>query len=111
MRANSSASGTFTLRSSKSKSKDPPEHIGLLSAPPVPLNPDGSPRAPFKRTYSSNSIKVRSVEVNPGSFQKVKLLGRGDVGKVYLVREKKTEKLYAMKGKRFHTSSVILLFV
>jgi protein-serine/threonine kinase len=26
------------------------------------------------------------------------MLGRGDVGKVYLVREKKTGKLYAMKG-------------
>lgn len=100
-RANSSASGTFSLRS-KSKSKDPPEHIGLLSATPVPLGPDGQTRAPFRRTYSSNSIKVRSVEVNPSSFQKVKLLGRGDVGKVYLVREKKTEKLFAMKGGCFY---------
>lgn len=27
------------------------------------------------------------------------MLGRGDVGKVYLVREKKTGKLYAMKGR------------
>lgn len=26
------------------------------------------------------------------------MLGKGDVGKVYLVREKKTEKLFAMKG-------------
>lgn len=32
------------------------------------------------------------------SFQKIKLLGKGDVGKVYLVREKKTDKLFAMKG-------------
>lgn len=56
-------------------------------------------RAAFRRTYSSNSIKVRSVEVRPSSFQKVKMLGRGDVGKVYLVREKKTDKLFAMKGK------------
>jgi serine/threonine protein kinase len=38
------------------------------------------------------------VEVEPASFQKIKLLGRGDVGKVFLVREKKTGKLYAMKG-------------
>jgi len=38
------------------------------------------------------------VEVGPTSFQKIKLLGRGDVGKVFLVREKKTGKLYAMKG-------------
>ena len=52
----------------------------------------------FRRTYSSNSIKLKSVEVSPSSFQKIKLLGKGDVGKVYLVREKKTDKLFAMKG-------------
>lgn len=52
----------------------------------------------FRRTYSSNSIKVRNVEVGPGSFDKVKLIGKGDVGKVYLVREKKSSRLYAMKG-------------
>ncbi|KAB5593854.1 Protein-serine/threonine kinase [Ceratobasidium theobromae] len=60
-------------------------------------NADGMGRAQFRRTYSSNSIKIRSVEVGPSSFQKVKLLGRGDVGKVYLVREKKSDKLFAMK--------------
>ena len=26
------------------------------------------------------------------------MLGKGDVGRVYLVREQKTDKLYAMKG-------------
>ena len=53
----------------------------------------------FRRTYSSNSIKVRNVEVGPASFDKIKLIGKGDVGKVYLVREKKSSRLYAMKGK------------
>ncbi|KAM0119263.1 serine/threonine protein kinase, AGC [Aspergillus fumigatus] len=53
--------------------------------------------AAFRRTYSSNSIKVRNVEVGPSSFDKIKLIGKGDVGKVYLVREKKTSRLYAMK--------------
>ena len=38
------------------------------------------------------------MEVGPSSFQKIKMLGRGDVGKVYLVREKKSSKLFAMKG-------------
>ena len=52
----------------------------------------------MRRTYSSNSIKVRNVEVGPGSFEKIKLLGKGDVGKVYLVKEKKSNRLYAMKG-------------
>ncbi|EIM21781.1 Pkinase-domain-containing protein [Wallemia mellicola CBS 633.66] len=51
----------------------------------------------FRRTYSSNSIKTKQVEVTPASFQKIKLLGKGDVGKVYLVREKKSANLYAMK--------------
>lgn len=55
----------------------------------------------FRRTYSSNSIKVRNVEVGPSSFDKIKLIGKGDVGKVYLVREKKSGRLYAMKG-MFH---------
>ncbi|CCJ29175.1 unnamed protein product, partial [Pneumocystis jirovecii] len=55
----------------------------------------------FSRTYSSNSTKVCNVEVGPSSFDKIKLLGKGDVGKVYLVREKKTRKLYAMKGEIF----------
>lgn len=57
--------------------------------------------ATFRRTYSSNSIKIRSVEVGPQSFDKVKLIGKGDVGKVYLVREKKSTRLYAMKGMIF----------
>jgi protein-serine/threonine kinase len=59
----------------------------------------------FRRTYSSNSIKVRNVEVGPGSFDKIKLIGKGDVGKVYLVREKKSSRLYAMKG----TSSALIM--
>ena len=59
--------------------------------------PSRSPLA-FRRTYSSNSIKVRNVEVGPQSFEKIKLIGKGDVGKVYLVREKKSSRLYAMKG-------------
>lgn len=62
----------------------------------------------FRRTYSSNSIKVRNVEVGPGSFDKIKLIGKGDVGKVYLVREKKSARLYAMKGEGdLHWSYVI----
>lgn len=71
---------------------------------PVP-NPNGIPSPgqirqsiAFRRTYSSNSIKVKNVEVGPSSFDKIKLIGKGDVGKVYLVREKKSSRLYAMKG-------------
>ncbi|KAF9263570.1 Pkinase-domain-containing protein [Marasmius fiardii PR-910] len=57
----------------------------------------GIGKVAFRRTYSSNSIKIREVEVGPSSFLKIKMLGKGDVGKVYLVREKKSDKLFAMK--------------
>ena len=62
------------------------------------LQPPNTRNMAFRRTYSSNSIKVRNVEVGPSSFDKIKLIGKGDVGKVYLVREKKSSRLYAMKG-------------
>ncbi|KAJ5246280.1 hypothetical protein N7468_001263 [Penicillium chermesinum] len=61
----------------------------------------------FRRTYSSNSIKIRNVEVGPASFDKIKLIGKGDVGKVYLVREKKSSRLYAMKGNHHSVTSVL----
>ncbi|KAM5444021.1 serine/threonine protein kinase, AGC [Microsporum ferrugineum] len=64
---------------------------------PIPLPGQIRSSAGYRRTYSSNSIKVRNVEVGPGSFDKIKLIGKGDVGKVYLVREKKSQRLYAMK--------------
>ena len=70
------------------------ETTDLLGALPEP----SAIPASFRRTYSSNSIKIRNVEVGPSSFDKIKLIGKGDVGKVYLVREKKSNRLYAMKS-------------
>lgn len=72
----------------------------LLSVPPNQIPTPGQIRnsIAYRRTYSSNSIKVRNVEVGPGSFDKVKLIGKGDVGKVYLVKERRSDRLYAMKG-------------
>ncbi|KAK0626032.1 Serine/threonine-protein kinase nrc-2 [Immersiella caudata] len=91
--------GANTLGFANAKSDDEasdglaiPDTDGLGALPP----PGRSPLA-FRRTYSSNSIKVRNVEVGPQSFDKIKLIGKGDVGKVYLVREKKSSRLYAMK--------------
>ncbi|KAJ3112089.1 hypothetical protein HDU96_004958 [Phlyctochytrium bullatum] len=51
----------------------------------------------FRRAYSISSMKMREVEVGPSNFTKIKLIGKGDVGKVYLVKHKETDKLYAMK--------------
>ena len=73
-----------------------PDQDGLGALP----SPGRNSLLNFRRTYSSNSIKVRNVEVSPASFDKIKLIGKGDVGKVYLVREKKSSRLYAMKGER-----------
>jgi len=77
-----------------------PQNTELLPVPGVSGLTPGKLRnsIAFRRTYSSNSIKVRNVEVGPSSFDKIKLIGKGDVGKVYLVREKKSSRLYAMKG-------------
>ena len=59
---------------------------------------DRSVLLPIACPRSTGSHTLPKVEVGPSSFVKIKLLGKGDVGKVYLVREKKTKKLYAMKG-------------
>ncbi|KAI9332923.1 AGC protein kinase [Zopfochytrium polystomum] len=56
-----------------------------------------SPHRSFRRSRSSSALRVRDVEVGPGHFRKVKLVGKGDVGKVYLVTHKETDKVYAMK--------------
>lgn len=87
-----------------------PQNQDLLPVPGINGLSPGKIRnsIAFRRTYSSNSIKVRNVEVGPSSFDKIKLIGKGDVGKVYLVREKKSTRLYAMKGeqtRRFHATS------
>ena len=100
-------SSTLGLVESKPQAADGnslavPDADGLGALP----SPGRTPLA-FRRTYSSNSIKVRNVEVGPQSFDKIKLIGKGDVGKVYLVREKKSGRLYAMKGP-YCLSSVLL---
>ncbi|KAG8985034.1 hypothetical protein FRB90_004985, partial [Tulasnella sp. 427] len=95
----SRANSVAALTSSSTDGKSPKDPSAYGPGGSLAVSPGGgqTPRQTFRRTYSSNSIKVRSVQVGPSSFQKVKLLGRGDVGRVYLVREKKTDKLFAMK--------------
>ncbi|QPG76493.1 hypothetical protein FOA43_003882 [Brettanomyces nanus] len=68
------------------------KHIGEIT-----LARDHSMSVSSGRNYSSNSMRAGKVEVGPQSFEKLKLLGKGDVGKVYLVREKASQRLYAMK--------------
>lgn len=66
------------------------EHIGELKS--------GRPRTLSRgRMYSSASTKIMDAQVNQNSFKKIRLLGKGDVGKVYLVKENLSNRLYAMK--------------
>ncbi|BGO91457.1 hypothetical protein NBRC10512_003118 [Rhodotorula toruloides] len=104
--ASTAPSPTRSRSSPQISNKSPSLPSSSLLAPPSPNLPTtslnagglpGSPRAAFRRTYSSSSIRVRNLEVGPSSFQKIRLLGKGDVGKVYLVREKQSRKLFAMK--------------
>ncbi|KAI0601917.1 kinase-like domain-containing protein [Biscogniauxia sp. FL1348] len=89
---NASTLGFVDPKAADAASLAVPENDSLSALPPP-----GQNHLAFRRTYSSNSIKVRTVEVGPASFDKIKLIGKGDVGKVYLVREKKSSRLYAMK--------------
>ncbi|KIK65442.1 hypothetical protein GYMLUDRAFT_38905 [Collybiopsis luxurians FD-317 M1] len=92
---------TISSGSSRDRTSRPDRSHGATLSPSQARVSSGQMEGPgkvaFRRTYSSNSIKVRQVEVGPSSFLKIKMLGKGDVGKVYLVREKKTDKLFAMK--------------
>ncbi|KAJ2809094.1 serine/threonine protein kinase, AGC [Coemansia guatemalensis] len=93
-----------SMRSLNTSGLDPLDSPGSARSHFAPSTPASSTR-PFtragmsaiRRTYSSNSMKVQKISVGPKSFTKIKLLGKGDVGKVYLVRQKETGKLYAMK--------------
>ncbi|OVF07232.1 putative serine/threonine protein kinase [Clavispora lusitaniae] len=68
------------------------EHIGELNLT------KGRPRTSTQgRMYSHSATKIMDVQVSPDCFEKIRLLGKGDVGKVFLVREKASSRLYAMK--------------
>jgi protein-serine/threonine kinase len=98
-----------TLSMVETNSQDPTHLLPIEAGKPIPSAGQIRQSVAFRRTYSSNSIKVRNVEVGPGSFDKIKLIGKGDVGKVYLVREKKSSRLYAMKGTRANSQLQIHL--
>ncbi|KAK6457266.1 kinase-like domain-containing protein [Scheffersomyces xylosifermentans] len=84
-------SGSQGAINDNSEEFDVNKHIGELKI-------TGRPRTyTQERMYSNAATKIMDVQVNPDCFEKIRLLGKGDVGKVYLVREKLSNKLYAMK--------------
>jgi hypothetical protein len=48
-------------------------------------------------TVGSTVSELRSLRVQPSDFEKQTLIGRGNFGKVNLVKEKATGNFYAMK--------------
>ncbi|KAI8087919.1 kinase-like domain-containing protein [Gilbertella persicaria] len=73
-----------------------------LSPPPpscsnYTLNQCLSNKNLHRRSYAANSVKKRQLEVGPSSFTKIRMLGKGDVGRVYLVKQKGTDRTMAMK--------------
>ena len=55
------------------------------------------PRRSRRLRTKSFSNKFQDITVEPQSFEKIRLLGQGDVGKVYLVRERDTNQIFALK--------------
>jgi hypothetical protein len=49
------------------------------------------------RTYASNTVKQSNATIAPNDFLRIGMLGRGDVGHVYLVRKQGSSRLMAMK--------------
>jgi Protein kinase domain len=56
-----------------------------------------TPSSKDVRLYASNKVKKSKAVVTPKDFAKLGMLGRGDVGRVYLVRKKESSRLLAMK--------------
>lgn len=51
----------------------------------------------YKTSYSSSSVRLSTAEVSPSDFDKIRLVGKGDVGRVYLVKDRRNGQLCAMK--------------
>ncbi|SMN21606.1 similar to Saccharomyces cerevisiae YCR091W KIN82 Putative serine/threonine protein kinase implicated in the regulation of phospholipid asymmetry through the activation of phospholipid translocases (flippases) Lem3p-Dnf1p/Dnf2p [Maudiozyma saulgeensis] len=65
-------------------------------APPKVFD-DAEPKRSQRLRTKSFSNKFKDITVSPKSFEKVRMLGQGDVGKVFLVKQKNTNRLYALK--------------
>lgn len=74
------------------KAFDVNEHIGELN-----ISKGRTRTYTQGRMYSHLATKIMDIQVNPSCFEKIRLLGKGDVGKVFLVKEKASSRLYAMK--------------
>ncbi|PKI83494.1 serine/threonine protein kinase, AGC [Malassezia vespertilionis] len=65
--------------------------------PPIPVTVVHGEAVPRPRTVHLSRIKTVQSAVSANDFRHIKLLGKGDVGRVYLVQDKRSQQLYAMK--------------
>ncbi|CAI4036145.1 hypothetical protein SMKI_14G3640 [Saccharomyces mikatae IFO 1815] len=98
----SSSSARKTSASTNINNKNPgqsvlPSNSFFPQEPPPKISDFQEPRRSRRLRTKSFSNKFQDIMVGPQSFEKVRLLGQGDVGKVFLVREKKTNRVYALK--------------
>ena len=82
---------TPTLRKAASTN----DSLKPTASTPLPARPAATPGRSVSCTTQRPTTRA---EVGPASFTKIKLLGKGDVGKVYLVQQKDNGRLYALKG-------------
>ncbi|EDO18743.1 hypothetical protein Kpol_1028p16 [Vanderwaltozyma polyspora DSM 70294] len=73
------------------------EYISLETSRVLESHDSYEPKRSQRLRAKSFSNKFQDIIVSPNSFEKIRLLGQGDVGKVYLVKEKKSNRLYALK--------------
>ncbi|GMM55967.1 serine/threonine protein kinase [Maudiozyma humilis] len=72
-----------------------PTPAPAFTAPPQPAFAE--PHRSMRLRTRSFSNKFQDITVSPRSFEKVRLLGQGDVGRVFLVRQRSSNRLYALK--------------
>lgn len=91
----------FSLQTSNSSSSS--SHLSVTEPSHLPQRQQqqqqahSTPASPRPSLRASYSLQKQEIQVGPSDFEKVRMLGKGDVGRVYLVKHKVTEKLYALK--------------
>lgn len=79
--------------------KTPRAPLPLPPPPPPPPQPQLQPRAP--PTAPPSTLKKKSITINGIQYEKLELLGRGGLSKVYKVKALSNNKLYAIKKVTF----------
>ena len=64
---------------------------------PAARTPSATPSSPPGGRWQASRLKASDAQVGPASFTKIKMLGKGDVGRVYLVQDRSNGHLFAMK--------------